>query len=68
MPTPPSVRMASDLHRLVSLAAPQPRPLVLVGAELGGLVVRLYTHLHPQVTLTHTPASLGNQCREVARF
>jgi pimeloyl-ACP methyl ester carboxylesterase len=40
--------MASDLHRLVSVAAPQPRPLLLAGAELGSLVVRLFAHKHPQ--------------------
>jgi len=42
------LRMVTDLHRLVTFSAPQPRPLVLVGTELGALVARLYTHLHPQ--------------------
>lgn len=47
---PPStlVRMVSDLHRLVTFAAPQERPLLLVGTELGGLVARAFAHLHPQ--------------------
>ena len=46
------VRMSHDLHRLISLAHPQPRPLILVGAELGALVTRVYTQLHSQ-DVTH---------------
>jgi len=42
------LRMASDLHRLITFAHPQERPLVLVGAELGGLVARVYSQIHPQ--------------------
>jgi hypothetical protein len=44
--------MVSDLHRLVTFAAPQERPLLLVGSELGALVVRAFAHLHPQVCFT----------------
>jgi len=47
-----SVRMVNDLHRLVTFSFPQERPFVLVGSELGGLVARMYTHLHPQ-DVTH---------------
>jgi hypothetical protein len=43
--------MVSDLHRLVTFAAPQERPLLLVGSELGALVVRAFAHLHPQVPI-----------------
>ena len=42
------VRMAHDLHRLITFAYPQERPLILVGAELGALVTRVYTQLHSQ--------------------
>ena len=47
-PEATGLRMVSDLHRLVTFAHPQERPLVLVGAELGGLVARLYSHLHKE--------------------
>ena len=47
-PEATGVRMVSDLHRLITFAHPQEKPLVLVGAELGGLVARLYTHLHKE--------------------
>ena len=47
-PEATGLRMVSDLHRLITFANPQERPLVLVGAELGGLVARLYTLLHPE--------------------
>ena len=40
------LRMVTDLHRLVTFAYPQKKPFVLVGAELGGLVARMYSHLH----------------------
>merc|ERR1712013_105370 len=43
-----SVRMVNDLHRLVTFSYPQERPFLLVGSELGGLVARMYAHLHPQ--------------------
>ena len=42
------VRMAHDLHRLVTFAYPQERPFVLVGVELGAMVARVYSQLHPQ--------------------
>lgn len=42
------LRMATDLHRLITFAHPLKRPLVLVGAELGGLVARVYSQIHPQ--------------------
>jgi hypothetical protein len=45
------VRMVSDLHRLVTFAAPQERPLLLVGSEVGGLVARAFAHLHPQAAV-----------------
>jgi len=43
-----AVRMVNDLHRIVTFSYPQERPLVIVGSELGGLVARMYAHLHPQ--------------------
>jgi len=43
-----AVRMVNDLHRLVTFSYPQERPFVLVGSELGGLIARMYAHLHPQ--------------------
>ena len=46
-PEATALRMVADLHRLVSIVQQLERPLVLVGAELGGLVARLYTQLHP---------------------
>ncbi len=49
-----TVRMVSDLHRLVTFAAPQERPLLLVGSELGALVVRAIAHLHPQVSFFYS--------------
>ncbi|XP_013395840.1 uncharacterized protein LOC106162942 [Lingula anatina] len=39
-------RMIDDLHRLLSLASQQPKPLILVGSELGGLIARGYTQLY----------------------
>ncbi|MCA9906193.1 MAG: alpha/beta hydrolase, partial [Anaerolineae bacterium] len=47
-PTPRTLHdLAGDLHALLINAA-IPRPVVLVGHSLGGLVVRLYAHQHPQ--------------------
>eukprot|EP00092_Neocalanus_flemingeri_P019240 GFUD01020842.1.p1 GENE.GFUD01020842.1~~GFUD01020842.1.p1 ORF type:complete len:396 (-),score=73.42 GFUD01020842.1:33-1220(-) len=43
-----AIRMVNDLHRIVTFSFPQERPFVLVGSELGGLVARMYAHLHPQ--------------------
>lgn len=40
-------RMAKELHRLLERAG-IPGPYVLVGHSLGGLLVRLYQHEHPQ--------------------
>lgn len=39
--------LAADLHALLVNAA-IPRPVVLVGHSLGGLIVRLYAHQYPQ--------------------
>lgn len=47
-PTATAVRMASDLHRLVTFSYPQEKPFILVGSEVGGLIARIYAHLHPQ--------------------
>ncbi|MCC6615110.1 MAG: alpha/beta hydrolase [Anaerolineae bacterium] len=45
--TPRSLRdLAADLDALLA-AADIPRPAVLVGHSLGGLIVRLYAHQHP---------------------
>ncbi|KAK7446772.1 hypothetical protein BaRGS_00040239 [Batillaria attramentaria] len=38
--------MVDDLHRLVTISSQQPRPLILVGAELGALVAQFYTTLY----------------------
>ncbi|MEZ4667934.1 MAG: alpha/beta hydrolase [Anaerolineae bacterium] len=46
-PKPRSIQdLTNDLHALLS-AAGIPRPVVLVGHSLGGLIVRLYAHQHP---------------------
>jgi pimeloyl-ACP methyl ester carboxylesterase len=46
-PKPRSAQdFVADLHALL-LAAAIPRPLVLVGHSLGGLIVRLYAHQYP---------------------
>ena len=45
-PEATALRMVADLDRLVSIVQQLERPLVLVGAELDGLVARLYTQLH----------------------
>ena len=45
-PEATALRMVVDLHRLVSMVQQLEWPLVLVGAELDGLVERLYTQLH----------------------
>ena len=37
----------ADLHSLLATAA-IPRPIVLVGHSLGGLIVRLYAYQYPQ--------------------
>ncbi|CAH1790667.1 unnamed protein product [Owenia fusiformis] len=38
-------RMADDLHRLVTGSSDQPRPFILVGAEMGALVSRFYANM-----------------------
>jgi hypothetical protein len=55
-----TVRMVSDLHRLVTFAAPQGPPLLLVGSELGALVVRAFAHLHPQVPFFYSRSSVAD--------
>jgi len=47
-PVATAVRMASDLHRLVTFSYPQEKPFILVGSEVSGLIARIYAHLHPQ--------------------
>lgn len=39
-------RMVDDLHRLVTLSSQQPKPFLLVGSEMGGLVARFYTQIY----------------------
>ncbi|XP_059154386.1 uncharacterized protein LOC131939877 [Physella acuta] len=39
-------RMVDDLHNLISSSSQQPRPLILVGAELGAIVSQFYAHLY----------------------
>uniref|UniRef100_A0A0B7B0A4 acylglycerol lipase n=1 Tax=Arion vulgaris TaxID=1028688 RepID=A0A0B7B0A4_9EUPU len=39
-------RMVDDLHKLISESSQQPRPLILVGAELGALIAQFYTHVY----------------------
>ncbi|XP_067142436.1 uncharacterized protein [Centruroides vittatus] len=39
-------RMVDDLHHLVTVSKPLPRPFILVGSELGALNVRFYTQLY----------------------
>ena len=47
-PIPCSARdFVADLHTLIVTAA-LPRPVVLVGHSLGGLIVRLYAHEYPR--------------------
>jgi pimeloyl-ACP methyl ester carboxylesterase len=47
-PRPRTARvMAEELHRLLENAK-VPKPYVLVGASLGGLNARVYTHLYPE--------------------
>ncbi|XP_060571609.1 uncharacterized protein LOC132729804 [Ruditapes philippinarum] len=38
-------RMVEDLHQLISSSSDQPKPFLLVGAELGALVSQFYTHM-----------------------
>ncbi|BFZ11105.1 hypothetical protein BsWGS_14144 [Bradybaena similaris] len=39
-------RMVDDIHKLVTTSSQQPGPLILVGAELGALVMQFYTHIY----------------------
>lgn len=39
-------RMVDDLHRLVTYSSQQPRPLILVGAEISALVARFYAQVY----------------------
>jgi len=39
-------RMADDLHKLITYSSQQPRPLLLVGAELGALVAQFYAQIY----------------------
>jgi pimeloyl-ACP methyl ester carboxylesterase len=38
--------MVDDLHRLITFSSQQPRPLLLVGAEMGSLVSRFYSQMY----------------------
>ncbi|KAK6168011.1 hypothetical protein SNE40_021921 [Patella caerulea] len=38
-------RMAADLNRLITSSSQQPRPFILVGAELGATVAQFYTQI-----------------------
>ncbi|WAR15897.1 YQJL-like protein [Mya arenaria] len=38
-------RMVEDLHQLVSRSSDQPRPFLLVGAELGALIAQFYARM-----------------------
>ena len=38
--------MSEDLNRLVTLASQQPKPFILVGADLGAIVARFYTQMY----------------------
>lgn len=39
-------RMVSDLHYLITSSSDQPKPFILVGAELGALVARFYAQIY----------------------
>jgi pimeloyl-ACP methyl ester carboxylesterase len=39
-------RMADDLHKLITYSSQQPRPLLLVGAEIGALVAQFYAQIY----------------------
>ncbi|CAG5128197.1 unnamed protein product [Candidula unifasciata] len=41
-----SEQMGEDIHKLISTSSQQPRPLILVGAELGALVAQFYAHIY----------------------
>lgn len=40
-----SERMVEDFHRLFTLSSDQPRPFILVGAEIGAVNARFYTQM-----------------------
>ncbi|CAF3377612.1 unnamed protein product [Rotaria sp. Silwood2] len=39
-------RMSEDLNRLISAASQQPKPFILVGADLGTIVARFYAQMY----------------------
>ncbi|ESO93742.1 hypothetical protein LOTGIDRAFT_228523 [Lottia gigantea] len=39
-------RMAADLHRLITSSSQQPKPFIIVGAELGATVAQFYTQMY----------------------
>ena|SRR6218665_521468 len=41
-------RMVDDLHRLITFSSQQPRPLILVGAEMGALVARFFAQIYEE--------------------
>ncbi|PIK40602.1 hypothetical protein BSL78_22551 [Apostichopus japonicus] len=41
-------RMVNDLHYLVTSSSDQPKPFIIVGAELGALVARFYAQLYEE--------------------
>ncbi|CAF4752782.1 unnamed protein product [Rotaria sp. Silwood2] len=38
--------MSEDLNRLISAASQQPKPFILVGADLGTIVARFYAQMY----------------------
>jgi len=39
-------RMMDDLNRLLTTASQQPKPFILVGAELGAVIAQFYAHIY----------------------
>ncbi|XP_005109384.1 uncharacterized protein LOC101846099 [Aplysia californica] len=44
-------RMVDDLSHLISSSSQQPKPLILVGAELGAVVAQFFAHIYEADTL-----------------